>query len=121
MPIVDIEIVLKPGEAISPTWASELADELGEKFGSPPNGTWVKIHGIPAIHYAENRGKEQGVYPVFVFVLKSSLPEPDELQREVDKLIEVIAQVCERDPSFVHVIYQPEGRGRVAFGGKIVR
>jgi len=120
MPIVDIEIILKPDETISGTWASELADQLGAIFGSPKNGTWVKVWGIHDMHYSENGGKEEGVYPVFVSVLKSRLPNPAEMQREVDAMIAAIAQICRRDPSLVHIIYQPAGRGRVAFGGKIV-
>ena len=120
MPIVEVEIVLKPNEAISGTWASELADQLGAIFGSPKNGTWVKVWGIHDMHYSENGGKEEGVYPVFVSVVKSRLPEPIDMQREVDAMIAAIAQICRRDPSLVHVIYQPEGRGHVAFGGKIV-
>ena len=120
MPIVDIEMVLKPDEAIAAEMVSELADRLGEIFGSRKNGTWVKVHQITAHHYAENAGKEQAVYPVFVSVLKSRLPGPEEMQKEVDEITDTVAQLCNRPSSFVHVIYQPEGKGRIAFGGTIV-
>ena len=120
MPIVDIEIVLTPDETIPPEMASELADQLGEIFGSSKNGTWVKVYGNDRIHYAENGGKEPGVHPVFVSILKARLPAAEEMQREIDAIIEAIAQICKRDPASVHVIYQPAGKGRVAFGGKIV-
>ena len=69
MPIVDIEIVLKPDEAIADEMVSELADQLGKIFNSPKNGPWVKVHEIAGHHYAENEGKEQGVYPIFVSLL----------------------------------------------------
>ena len=120
MPIVDIEVVLKPDETLADEVVSELADRLGKIFGSPKNGTWVKVHEIAAHHYAENEGKEQDVYPIFVSVLKSRLPAPDEMQKEVDTITDIVAQLCHRHPGFVHVIYQPEGKGRVAFGGNVV-
>lgn len=120
MPIIDIEIVLKPDETIPKKMVPELADQLGEIFGSSKNGTWIKVHGISSIHYAENGGKEEGVYPIFVSVLKSRLPNPEEMQKEVVAITSAVAQVCKRPSSLVHVIYLPEGKGRVAFGGKIV-
>lgn len=120
MPLIDVEIVLRSDETMPREMASELADQLAEIFGSPKNGTWVKVHGIPEIYYAENGGKEAGVYPVFVSILKARLPATEEMQREIDAIIEVIAQICKRDPALVHLIYQPEGKGRVAFGGNIV-
>lgn len=120
MPIVDIEIVLQPDETIPGELASELADQLGEIFGSSKNGTWVKVYGSDGIHYAENGGKEAGVYPVFVSLLKANLPAAEEIQREIDAIITTVAKICNRAPSLVHVIYQPAGKGRVAFGGNIV-
>jgi phenylpyruvate tautomerase PptA (4-oxalocrotonate tautomerase family) len=120
MPIVDVEIVLKPEETIPDKMVSDLADQLGEILGSSKNGTWIKVHGIPGVHYGENGGKEEGVYPIFVSVLKSRLPDPEELQKEVEAITGAVAQVCNRPSSFVHIIYQPDGKGRVAFGGKIV-
>ena len=120
MPIVDIEILLKPDETLASEMVSALADRLGMIFGSPKNGTWVKVHQIAAHHYAENQGKEQEVYPIFVSVLKSRLPAGDEMQKEVDAISDMVAQICHRPPSLVHVIYQPEGKGRIAFGGKVV-
>ena len=120
MPIVDIEIVLKPDEIISDEMASEFADELGTIFGSSKNGTWVKVNGIAEMFYAENGGKEEGVYPVFVSVLKARLPASKEIKGEIDAIVGAVAKICKRDSAFVHVIYQPEGKGRVAFGGKVV-
>ena len=120
MPIVDIEIVLRSDESIPYETVSGLADQLGKIFGSPKNGTWVKVYEIAVQHYAENEGKEIEVYPIFVSVLKSRLPAPEEIQKEVDAITEIVAQLCNRSSDLVHVIYQPEGKGRVAFGGKIV-
>ena len=120
MPIIDIEIVLKPNEAIQSQMASELADQLGEIFESPKGGTWVKVRGLVNSQYAENAQPSEEVYPVFVSVVKSELPTPDDRQIEVEKLTAAVAQICGRPPENIHVLYEPEGRGRVAFGGKLV-
>jgi len=120
MPIIDIEIVLRPGEAIQSHMAAELAAQLGQIFESPQGGTWIKIRGLIASQYAENGQVGEEVYPVFVSVLKSRLPAPEDLQLEVKKLTAAVAQICGRPPENVHVLYEPEGQGRVAFGGKLV-
>ena len=43
-----------------------------------------------------------------------------ELQTEVDRLTAAIAQICDRPAENVHIIYLPEGAGRIAFGGKVI-
>ena len=121
MPILDVEIVLEPGESLRPELAGELADRAGEVFGAAPGTTWVKLRAIPAEHYAENQtGRPSDVYPVFVSVLKAKLPPLDERQREVTRLTEAVARVCRRPPENVHILYLPEGAGRMAFGGTLV-
>jgi len=120
MPIVDIEIVLRTNEAIREELVSELADELGEIFHSSPGETWVKVQMLAADHYAENGGTPDGVYPVFVTIIKSKLSSIEEMQNDVAKITGAVAQICGRPSENIHVIYQPEGRGRVAFGGKLV-
>ena len=120
MPIVEVEVVLKPEETIPDEMASGLADRLGQIFGSTRNGTWVKLRGIAEVHYAENGGRDEGIYPVFVTILKASLPNAEEMQTEVNAIVASVAHICGRPASLVHVIYQPEGKGRVAFGGRFV-
>jgi phenylpyruvate tautomerase PptA (4-oxalocrotonate tautomerase family) len=120
MPIVDIEIVLRANESIREEVVSELANELGEIFHSSAGETWIKIHPLSADQYAENGGTPDGIYPIFVTVMKSKLSSLEEMQKEVAKITGVIAQICGRPSDNIHVIYQPAGRGRVAFGGKIV-
>ena len=120
MPIVDIEIVLRANEIIREEMVSELADELGEIFHSSPGKTWLKVRLLAAAQYAENGGKPEGVYPIFVTVLKSKMPSMEELQEEMAKITGVVAHICGRPSENIHVIFQPEGRGRVAFGGKLV-
>jgi phenylpyruvate tautomerase PptA (4-oxalocrotonate tautomerase family) len=120
MPILDVEIITRPGETISPYLASKLANRAGTIFLSPPASTWVKVHTLPCENYAENDSPDSNIYPVFVSILKANLPAPDALQQEVEQLTAAIAHLCNRPAENVHIIYLPEGTGRVAFGGKIV-
>jgi phenylpyruvate tautomerase PptA (4-oxalocrotonate tautomerase family) len=120
MPIVDIEIMLRADESVDKEMVSDLAEELGDIFHTPQGETWIKVHPLSADQYAENGGTPAGVYPVFVAVIKSILPSLEETQNEAAKITGAVAQICGRPSENVHVIYQPEGRGRVAFGGKIV-
>jgi hypothetical protein len=69
MPILHIEIVKHPGEFIHPEIARELTNRTGEIFGSEPGGTWVNVHSVPCIFFAENHSGQAGIYPVFVTVL----------------------------------------------------
>ncbi|OGC92323.1 MAG: hypothetical protein A2W25_16255 [candidate division Zixibacteria bacterium RBG_16_53_22] len=121
MPILDIEIVLRPGETLRAGLTSEIADRCGEIFRSTKGGTWVKINAIPWECYAENgAGPEDDNFPVFGSVLKARLPEPEAMQAEVTSLTEAIALACARPLENVHIIYEPAAAGRVAFGGKVV-
>ena len=120
MPIVEIEIVLKPNEIIQGEIVEELAEQLGEIFGSPKGTTWVKVYALERDHYAENGGTLDGVFPIFISVLKSKLPATEEMQKEVEKITGAVAQIFGRPSGNVHIIYLPEGRGRVSFGGKLV-
>lgn len=120
MPIVDVEIVLRPGETIHTEVLAELANELGEILQSPRGATWIKLRELPANHYAENGGTPAGVYPIFLSILRAKLPAADKMEREVEKITGAVAQIFGRSSENILLIYQPEGRGRVAFGGKIV-
>ena len=120
MPILDVEIVLMPGESISPELASQLADAAGKALASRPRGTWVKVRGLDSTHYAENGGGcNVNLFPVFVSVLKSRI-DAKSLREEANRLAESIAGICNRPKENVHIIYQPEAGGRVAFGGHLL-
>jgi len=120
MPIIEIEIVLKPNETLQDKFVVELADELGEIFDSPKSGTWVKLYELSEKQYAENGGKEEGVFPVFVSIIKSNIPSHEEMQVEAEKITNAVAKICERPSTLVHIIYEPAGSGRIAFGGKLI-
>ena len=121
MPIVQIEIILRPNEVVRKDLAAELAGELGKIFHSAKGETWVKVQWLLPEQYAENDEPQGSIFPVFVSILKSTLPPPDKIQQEVDKLTHATAQICGRPTENVHVMYEPEGKGRVSFGGKMVR
>jgi hypothetical protein len=122
MPLLEVEIVLSPGEVLSADLARSIAEEAGGIFASPPGHTWVRLRSLQAHAYAENGGgPPAGVYPVFVNVLKSVLPRGEALQAEVDALTGVVARLCGRSAQNVHIIYLPEAAGRVAFGGRLVQ
>ena len=120
MPIIDIEMVLKPNETPHDNMASVLATELGKIFKSPRGTTWVKLHTLAEGHYAENDVQHNDVYPVFVKVIKSKSPDVKGIQREANKITSVVAKICNRPSDNVHVIYEAEGKGRVAFGGRLI-
>lgn len=120
MPILDVEIVLRPDERPAPGLAADIADRCGAVFGSPPGNTWVKLHLLPRDCYAENGGPSDEVYPVFVSVLKAHLPALEALSLEAAHLTATIAQTTGRPEEHIHVIYLSAGAGRVAFGGQIV-
>jgi phenylpyruvate tautomerase PptA (4-oxalocrotonate tautomerase family) len=120
MPIVDVEIVLLPGESMRLGLAAEIADRSGQIFGSPPGSTWVKLRAIPCDHFAESGGPPDGVYPVFVSVLKARLPALEVLRAEVGGLTAAVAEATGRPTENVHIAYLPAGAGRVAFDGELV-
>lgn len=121
MPILDIEFVLSENELLPATLAQKIAEKAGEVFGSAAGGTWVKVHPVPAGHYAENTADTADkAYPVFVSILRAETPPQDRLHIEAAKLAESLAPICNRSPENIHIIYLPDGRGRLAFGGKLI-
>ena len=121
MPILDIEIVLRHGEILLPDLAARLAEAAGEIFGSSPGRTWVKLRSLPPEQYAEDGdGPPPGVYPVFVSVLKAERPDGEMLRLEAGSLARAIGQVCNRPAENVHILYEADAKGRLAFGGEII-
>jgi hypothetical protein len=116
--MLDVEIVVHPDELLAGTLAGEIAERAGAVFGSAPHQTWVKVRPLAPEQYAENGGgPPEGVYPVFVAVLKAQVPAPEHLQAEVAALTAAVAAACARPIEHVHVVYLPSAAGRVAFGG----
>jgi phenylpyruvate tautomerase PptA (4-oxalocrotonate tautomerase family) len=121
MPILDVTVIGDPPARARGGWAGRIAEAAGAVFHSGPGNTWVVLHEHTLEDYAENAaGPVERYAPVFVRVLKKSLPLEPELKIEVEALTRAVAEVCGRDPAQVHVIYEPPAAGRVAFGGRLV-
>jgi hypothetical protein len=118
MPILDVEVVLGPGEKLPAGLAAAVAFEAGLVFGTPAGGTWVKLYELSAEHYAENDSQAESK-PVFVRVMRAHLPTQLELEQEAPKLAAAIARACRRPVESIHVLYQPPIGGRIAFGGEL--
>jgi phenylpyruvate tautomerase PptA (4-oxalocrotonate tautomerase family) len=122
MPILEVEIVTLEADPILPAGLTQsLADAAARVFSAPQRTVWVKLRVIPPAHYAENGGTPGGVYPVFVTVLRSRVPEGSALEGEIFELTNAIATVLNRPETNVHISYQADGAGRAAFGGKLIR
>jgi len=121
MPILEVEMVIGSGEVLTDGLAEGMADAAGDVFGAPAGRTWVRLHTLPASEYAENGGgPPEGIRPVFVTVLRASLPKEDALREETRRLTEAIATACGRPAENVHILWLPEATGRMAFGGRLM-
>ena len=121
MPIIDIELVVAPNGMPAPGLAQSLADAVGRALGSLAGQTWVRLHLLAREHYAENESTLASTeLPVFVTVLKRTLPAQAELSAEVATLTNAIAVALGRAASRVHVEYAPAANERVSFGGNLV-
>ena len=121
MPILEVEIILRPGELLTAGLSSQIADQAAAALAAPPGRTWVKLRTLLPDQYAEDGANTPtSIYPVFVSVLKADPPPPDELAAEVTRLTEAIANTCDRPSENVHILYEPPARGRIAFGGRLI-
>jgi len=122
MPILDIQLVLREGDAPQGGLADAIANAAGAIFHSPPGRVWVRLSVLPAGNYAENEVLPADLlHPVFVTVLHSLLPESSALAAEAKALALSVAEIVGCSADLVHIEYMPQGRGRVAFGGNLVQ
>jgi phenylpyruvate tautomerase PptA (4-oxalocrotonate tautomerase family) len=120
MPLLKVEIVDTPGWVCPRELARRIADAAAEALGAMPQSVWVRLSVLPAEAYAENGGAPDDTAPVFVTILEKSPPEGEVLAAEVAALTNALAAACGRTPSDIHLVYEPPGRDRVAFGGRLV-
>lgn len=118
MPIIKVEIVEDPSKAGIAVSSRELADALGSALGSGPGGTWVKMCTFAASQYAEN-DTAVPPRPVFVSVLKADSGSQEDRRKEARILAGTIARVVGRPIENVHILYESDARGRIAFGGEL--
>ena len=120
MPVLEVEIVLRPSEILPPGLAADLAERAGQVFHASPGTTWVRLRSLDPGFYAENGGgPPDGISPVFVAVLLRTLPGMEQRRVEAARLAAAVALACARPVENVHILYLPEGAGRMAFGGEL--
>ena len=56
---------------------------------------------------------------MFVTVRKAQRPTGPALEAEVRALTEGVARICGRQVENVHILYEPDAQGRIAFGGRL--
>lgn len=119
MPIVDVELVAddEPGSGL----AQQLADAIAPVLGEPPGSTWVRVRCLPRSSYAEDGGAVPlDVRPVFVTVLVGRELDIARLADESKQVTEAVARATNHPSQNVHVVWDADARGRVAFGGRLV-
>ena len=121
MPVFDIEIVTRHGEAVAPALASDLSDALGAVMDAASGKVWVRLRTLAPEGYAENQAGPQRPFPVFVTLTASAPPEGEHLEHVVQQVTEAVAHLTDRPVENVHVLVQPAAKGRIAFGGKVSR
>jgi phenylpyruvate tautomerase PptA (4-oxalocrotonate tautomerase family) len=120
MPIVDVEIVVGPGEQLPGELAAALADAIGRVLNAPAESVWVKLRTLADACYAENSTAEPlGRRAVFVRMLQARRPTGHDLEQQARELVTRIAEVCGRQLENVHILFEPDAMGRIAFGGEL--
>ncbi|HEX4924310.1 MAG TPA: hypothetical protein VFV50_09495 [Bdellovibrionales bacterium] len=116
MPILDVEIV---GELSVSEPAQALADAAGTVLKTRVGGTWVKLRRLDPGDYAENGPNTP--QPVFVNILASKSFDQSEFERVAQELAAAFAAVLRRPIENIHVLLEPSAKGRIAFGGSLVK
>ncbi len=120
MPLLKVEIVESPEWSRPSDLARRIADAVAEAVGAPPESVWVRLTTIAPGDYAENGGAPTDAAPVFVTILEKEPPHGSVIAAEVAALTNAIASACGRPEGDIHLVYEPPGRDRVAFGGRLV-
>lgn len=121
MPVIDVQLVLPAAAPLPPGLAAALADAAAAVLKAPPGRLWLRLSVLPSDHYAENGVPvSDPPQPVFVTVLHAALPGADVLAAQARALSDAVAAALGCDVGLVHVEYAPPGRGRVAFGGRLL-
>lgn len=121
MPILDVMVVLGDGETLAPDLSRRLADAAGRVLSAAPGTVWVALHTLPIDRYAENdTAAADTPQPVLVRVIKATDDAAEARAAEAAALAAALAACLARDTARVHLIYEPAGSGRVAFGGRLV-
>lgn len=118
MPILHVEIVGRP-EGYPRDLAQRIADAVGTALESRPNGTWMRLRYVDESAYAENGGARGGP-PIIASIVQADPPTGTALKRQVSALTAALADATDHPEENVHVILEPDARGRIAFGGELI-
>ncbi len=122
MPIADVLIVSHPSVPVANDAATRLANALGSCLHAAPGRVWVRLSLLPFQEYAENDTVlSTAELPVFVTLLHAVPPVSEALHREVLAVTDAVAKCLDRPANRVHLEYATAARGRLAFGGKLVK
>jgi phenylpyruvate tautomerase PptA (4-oxalocrotonate tautomerase family) len=122
MPIVDVRPVVSASRKLPSDAAQTLADSIARVLSADTGRVWVRVTELQDGKYAENGATvEDDDLPVFVQVLHADWPDEEARVKEAEELAAAVASSLRRPVERVHVEYAPPGRGRVDFGGKLVR
>ncbi len=123
VPIIRLKLIIQDdAERLGKGALQTLANELGIFFESEPSGTWVEVEYLPVEQYAENRFElPADMKTTLVYVLKHQLPTEEEVAREALDLARIVSKRLQRPRRNTHIFYEPPGKGRIAFGGRLVR
>ena len=122
MPIVEVRPVVSASRKLPSDAAQTLADSIARVLGAKTGRVWVRMTELQSGKYAENGATvEDDDLPIFVQILHADWPDEEARVKEAEELAEAVASSLMRPVEHVHVEYAPPGRGRVAFGGKLVR
>lgn len=119
MPILDLTIVGELDAGLREHAARRVADAAAVVFETGPGRCWARVRELDARDYAENGGPTEA-RPVFVSVLRADLPTPGPRAALASALAGGVAEALGRPAENVHVLFEPGGAGRVAFGGALV-
>jgi len=121
VPIVDVEVVGPLSARRRAGLAARLADVAALALATPPGRMWVRVRSLARTAYAEDGGgPPPGGRPVFVRLLRRAWPAVAVRRREARALTEAVAKAVGRPAANVHVLYEPPGEGRAAFGGELM-
>ena len=121
MPIVEVSLMGDVAPSVAHGLVQRLTDAVSRVLASAPQDTWVTVHRLSEDDCAENEGRDRTLRPVLARIIRGDLPDGATLAGEAGALTGAIAAACARSTLDVHLIHEPPGAGRVAFGGRLVR
>ncbi len=118
MPLVEVELVRD--EPTPAGLAGALADGIGAVLGAAVGSTWVRVRLLARRLYGESGGAlDASTRPVFVTITAHQRPPPADLEAVAGRVTAVVAELTDHPARNVHVIFAPDGAGRIAFGGRL--